>query len=333
MKKIKFLGISLFSVIAFLIFTLPATVVSAKEITLNWASFLPKNNPETKSFQKLFIDRVNERTKGELFIRYRGGPESIPPTDLGSAVQSGVIDIATTIVGFYESIVPGVGALMLTELTLEEERQSSALTAYLEKLHSPKGLKYLGRAAASKERFFYFFLNKKVEKPSDFKNLRLGTATAMRAASKAWGASVTPLRLSEYFSAMERNLVDGIPSSPIVVWVAFGAHEVTKYVLDTQFYVSTATAIMNAEKWNRLPQKVKDIMNEELINFQNKKIGISTMLVKRSRKKMMDSGVEFYKLAPEHEKWLVDTAYEAAWDYQHKRFPKETDMFRKLLTK
>ena len=90
---------------------------------------------------------------------------------------------------------------------------------------------------------------------------------------------------------------------------------------------------MNAEKWNQLSPEIKDIFNEEMINFQNKKMNIATMLDEKSRTKMKEAGVIFYKLAPEYEKWLVDTAYDAAWDYQHQRFPEETEMFKKLITK
>ena len=308
-------------------------VVQAEETTLYWASFLPKNHPETKDVQEYYIDRINERAKGRLVIKYRGGPEVIPPPNLGTAVKNGVVDICTTTVGYYEAIVPGIGALMLTELTPDEERQRQNLIDYVDKLHIEKGMIFLGRAAPGKEPFFYFFLNKKVEKPEDLKKMKLGTATAMRAAAKAWGASVTPLKLSEYYSAMERNLVDGVPGCPIPTWVAFGAHEVTKYVLDHQFYQSTAVAIMNAGKWTNLTEDVKKIMKEVMVEFQKDKMEIGIKRVAWGRKKMKDSGVEFYKFSPEDAEWLSKTAYDAAWEYQHKRFPEVTDNLQRLLTK
>lgn len=327
----------LLAVFACLAFTLAVTAVSGKaihaeEITLHWASFLPKNHPETRDVQKYYFDPINERAKGQLVIKYRGGPEVIAPPNLGSAVKKGIVDIGTTFVGIYEAIVPGVGALMLTELTPDEERQRGAID-YIVKLHQKHGLMFLGRAAPGKEPFFYFFLNKKVEKPEDFKKIKLGTATAMRAAAKAWGASVTPLKLSEYYTAMERNLVDGVPGCPIPTWIAFGAHEVTKYVLDHQFYQSTAVAIMNLNSWNKLPEPLKDLMNKTMIEFQKDKMEIMAKRVAKSRQKMMDAGVEFYKFAPKDAEWLVHTAYEAAWAYQDKRFPQVTKELQKVLTK
>jgi len=312
---------------------IPGKTVHAEEITLHWASFLPKNHPETRDVQEHFFDRINEQAKGRLVVKYRGGPEVIPPPNLGTAAKNGVIDICTTTVGYYEAIVPGIGALMLTELTPDEERQREGLMEYVDKLHNEKGLQFLGRAAPGKEPFFYFFLNKKAEKPEDFKKMKLGTATALRAAAKAWGASVTPLKLSEYFSAMERNLVDGVPGCPAPTWVAFGAHEVTKYVLDHQFYQSTAVAIMNRAKWDGLPEDLKQIMKGAMIAFQKDKMEIGVKRVAFARNKMKEAGVEFYKFAPQDADWLIKTAYDAAWEYQHKRFPEVTEQLQRLLKK
>ena len=97
--------------------------------------------------------------------------------------------------------------------------------------------------------------------------MKLGTATASRAAAEAWGATVTPVKISDYFTAMERKLVDGIPGCPIDTWVSLGCEEVTKYVLDYQFYQSTATALMNLNSWNKLPDDVKKIMYDTMDEY------------------------------------------------------------------
>lgn len=40
-----------------------------------------------------FIDKVNERAKGELAIKVRGGPEVIGSLDLGLALHKGTIQM------------------------------------------------------------------------------------------------------------------------------------------------------------------------------------------------------------------------------------------------
>ena len=321
-------------IVAMLALAVSPGLAGADEITLNWASFLPKNTLETKAFQEHFVDKVNEKAKGKVKINYRGGPEAVPPVDLGKATQKGIIDLCTTTVGWYEAIVPGVGAMMLTNYTPAEEFANAELMDYVEKMHAAGGLRWLGRAAPTDNDFFYIFLNKKAVKPADFKGMKLGTATAARAAAEAWGAAVTPVKISDYFTAMERKMVDGIPGCPPDVWVNLGCQEVTKYVLDYQFYKSTATAIMNLDSWNKLPDDVKQIMMDTMKEYNVIKAKLAVQREEESRKKLSDAGVEFYKFDdPNDGKWLIDTAYSAAWDYQRERFPEVTEKLEKLLRK
>ena len=53
----------------------------------------------------------------------------------------------------------------------------------------------------------------------------------------------------------------------------------------------------------------------------------------RLKQKGQEAGVTFYKFEPSVEKWFIETAYKAAWDYQMERFPKETPKLRELLSK
>ena len=68
---------------------------AADPITLSLVSFVPLTDKvEFQSGKRMFIDRVNERSKGELIIKVKGGPEVIKPFDLGVSVQRGGIDMA-----------------------------------------------------------------------------------------------------------------------------------------------------------------------------------------------------------------------------------------------
>ena len=55
--------------------------VAKKPITLDMVSFLNLKAFEFRLWKPLYIDKVNERAKGELKIRVRGGPEAIPIFD------------------------------------------------------------------------------------------------------------------------------------------------------------------------------------------------------------------------------------------------------------
>ena len=218
MKKLRLLMVLGCVCFLFTAVTLPTTVC-AKEIVLKWSAFLPKSHPETKSLQARLFNKINEQAKGELNIRWAGGPEVFSPRDLGVATSIGIVDISLCTVPFYQEIVPGVGAAKLINLSPMQERDTG-IYDYMTAHHRKHGMMYIGRPNPTKGTFFYLYLNKKVQKPEDFKGLRIGAAGSGRPAAKGQGASVVVLKLSEYYTAMERNLVDGINCVPLQAWVA-----------------------------------------------------------------------------------------------------------------
>jgi TRAP-type C4-dicarboxylate transport system substrate-binding protein len=304
----------------------------AAPIELSWVSIVSKNNnQEMQAFDRAFIQRVNEKAKGELFIRYRGGPETITAFDQGKAVQKGVVDIANVACGFYEPIAPGVGGAMLTLISLEEERKPGGGYDFLNELHKKGGLYYLGRGTPTDE-YFALNLRKKVVKRQDFVGLRLGTATVSRACVEAWGATVVSLSMDEYYTAMEHGMVDGIASCPWTLLVSAGIHEVTKYAVDHGFYQSTLAVIMNLDKWNKLPKHLQTLMTESIIQSEKEMRTYYAGIKADAKQKMAKSGIEFYKFPPDTAKWFLDTAYNAAWEYQMKRYPDVTPKLKQLLS-
>ena len=312
---------------------LPSKGICADPFVMNWASMLPKTSTETIAYQKVFIDKVNEKAKGQLVINYRGGPDVIGQFDLGSAIQKGIIDIATVSVGFFEALVPGNGAAMLSELTPQEERKPGGAFAFLDEMHNKAGIKYLGRAAPSKDLYFFVYTRKKVTTQKDFQGFRIGCSTGSRAAVEGWGATVMNVKISDYYNAMERGLVDGVAGVPLDVWVSLGAHEVTKYVIDHPYYVSTAVAIMNLNSWKKLPKNLQDLLNESMIAYEKEKIVLEQQTREDARQKMINAKIEFNKLTPPAGDWFVKTAFSAGWDYQQKRFPDVTPKLKELLIK
>lgn len=332
-RKRGFVSIGFVSLIVTMMGILPAAGICADRVTLNWASMLPKSSTETIAYQKLFIDRVNEKSKGQVVINYRGGPEVIGQFDLGAAVQKGIIDIATVSVGFYEALVPGNGAAMLSEVTPQDERKPGGAYSYLDEMHGKAALKYLGRAAPSSDLFFFCYTKKKVMTQKDFSGFRIGCSTGSRSAVEGWGATVTNVKIADYYNAMERGLVDAVAGVPLDVWVSLGAHEVTKYVIDHPYYVSTAVAIMNLNSWNKLSKELQSVFNEAMVQYEKDKIPLELKQREEARQKMINAKIEFYKLAPEVAGWYFKTAYTASWEYQQKRFPDVTPKLKELLMK
>jgi len=307
---------------------------AAKSIELKWVSFRPATHKGVIGIRNLFVDPVNKKAKGELIIKWKGGPDIMAPRDIGLAVQRGAIDIGSIYVGAYESLVPGVGGAMLTQLTPDEERKPGGAYDYLLSLHKKAGLFFLGRPEAMTEAFFYTWLRgKRLETPKDFVGFKIGSATAARAAVKAWGATHVTVAIPENYSAFERGLVDGIAGQPLRGGVGFGWYELAKYIIDHPYYQSTVVLIMNLKSWNRLPEHLQKLMTECMIQTGKDSMVKQTETEAGLKKKVANAGVKFYKLSPDVADWYLKTAYDAAWQYQQKRFPDVTPRLKELLSK
>jgi TRAP-type C4-dicarboxylate transport system substrate-binding protein len=310
----------------------PATV--SKPIQLKWVSFRPSTHKGVISIRKLFVDPINEQAKGQLAIDWKGGPDVMAPRDIGLAVKNGIIDIGSIYVGAYEALVPGVGAAILTQLTPEEERKPGGAYDFLQSLHEKAGLYYLGRAEPMKQPFFYTWLrDKRLETKEDFVGVKIGSATAARAAVEGWGATVVTVSIPENYSALERGLVKGVAGQPLRGAVGFGWYERTKYVIDHPYYQSSVVLIMNLNTWKRLPANLQKLITKCMIQGEKDSMVEQGETEIALRKKISDSGVEFYKLSPDVADWYIKTAYDSAWQYQQKRFPEVTPKLKELLSK
>lgn len=301
-------------------------------ITLNYGSFLPGSHPEMIGFTKGFVNKAVELSKGRLAFRFRGGPETMSPMDLPKATQSGIVDLSINLAGIVETAAPGVGAIILSRISVGEERNNGTYT-YIDQLFNKAGLHFMGRLSPANDlQFFNLFLNKKVEKPEDFKKLRIGTATAARALTEAWGAAPVNLQLTDYYTAMERNTVDGVSSSPISNWVSSGCQAVTKYLALPGYFQSSVIIAMNLKTWQKLPPDLQQVITDAMVYSEKANAEIWAKDKAKGIQKLKEANVEIYNLSPDVAKWLVDTAYSATWEYQQKRFPEITPRLKALLS-
>jgi TRAP-type C4-dicarboxylate transport system substrate-binding protein len=94
---------------------------AAETITLKAVSFLPKHISGVYGMQML-VDKVNQQGKGEIKIKWLGGPEVMPPPAQVEAVKTGRIDMVIHSPENFLDKVPEVGVLHLSELTPMEKR-------------------------------------------------------------------------------------------------------------------------------------------------------------------------------------------------------------------
>jgi TRAP-type C4-dicarboxylate transport system substrate-binding protein len=309
-----------------------ASALAADPIKVDFISFLNLKQYDFALWKPIFIDKINERARGELRITVRGGPEAIPIFNQAMAVKQGVVDMMYTSVGFYSSLIPGIASIRLSEISPKEERENGAFE-YIDAMAQKAGFKYLGRGIPSHTGFFWLFLKKKAKKPEDFKGMKIGASPIFFGFLSGLGTTPTGMPLTDYYTALERGVIDGHIAS-MSVFVGIGSHEVAKYAVRYPYW-STPNAIMfNLKKWNSLPPHLQKLFEEAAIEQEKAWPAINKVEEGKIQQKAIDAGVEFYELPPETAKFFHRAAYDKAWEDDAKKYPaKVVNGLRALIEK
>ncbi|MBW2609473.1 MAG: TRAP transporter substrate-binding protein DctP [Deltaproteobacteria bacterium] len=317
MKRIRLLLIFLAIVLALA----PICDANSKTITLRWVNFLPGPHPSTTIY-KIFTERVDELAKGELVMKFAGGPEVIKSMDLAMSVKNGVVDIGHLPATYYEGLVPGAGIIELSELTPQEERESGAI-GILREMHRKAGLFPIGRGVCQNRRQFHIVLKKRVNTLKDLDGKILGASGMLfSGVAKGFDMGFTLIPLPDSFTAIQRGVVDGYVM-PFNTFTGFGVHEVAKYVIHHPFFYADTLTIINLDKWNSLPKQLQTIILEaqaatESLRAKDERAKIYW---DRPLKILKKAGVELLEFSPSDAERYVKTIYRIETERQLKMAP------------
>lgn len=302
-------------------------------VTLKASMFFPYTplNLEYKSYAD-WCRKMSERSKGELIINFVGGGEVISVKDQVEALRNGVIDISLLPSGVYHKFVPELSSVgSVSELTALEERQAGFVD-WMNQRHMKHGMVYLGRYPGGG---FIFYTNKLIKDPhKDFKGAKWGvTGTMWNSFVMALGAVPSFVPPEEKYSAMERNVIDGLGVSTTGA-ISLGFHEVCKYRIDHIFWKAHGTFnIMGMKGWNKLSKPLQDLLVQEQIRLETEMPPIIAKLVTEERQAMIAKGVKMTTFSAEDAKWYVNLADESKWDELKKDSPDSYATLKAMVTK
>lgn len=325
MKKI-FIG----SMVGLMILTLCLAVPGghAKEtLELKMASFLPKNDLNMTAWWPL-INEINKRAKGELVIKYVGGPEAVPGFKQFEALRTGVLDIIFGCESYYGRAVTGGAYTHLTRLTPQQERKSGYYD-FRVKLMKKQNVFYLGRPLHHS--WFHVFTNKRIKRPQELPGQKIRVSATYEPFIKAIGAVPVTLPGGEVYTALERGTVDGYAWA-VIGNVGFGWPEVCKYILEPRIYEMNIETLINLKTWNRTPKHLQDMMMECMIKNEIEYADVLANVAEKEYKAMQDAGMKVIKFSPEDTRWYIDLAYKAGWDEVIKNSPDLGPKLKQLLT-
>jgi len=307
-------------------------VEAAETYTLKALSSWIKTTIEYKAFS-MFEEAVNQRVAkqapGELKIQYLGGPEVVKESNQAEALQRGMIDMLYTSGAYYTNVLPEVDALKLSNFTPAEERANGTM-AYLNEIHEKKlGAYYLGRLGL--QIHFQIFLKKPIA-TADLKGLNIRISPLYLQVVKGLGGNPVVMPLTEVYVAMERNVVDGF-CFPTVGIRDYGLQKQAKYLVDPEFYTVTNPILVNLNTWNKLPQKLKDLLKEATIEAENNIVAYMENLAKQERPLLIKEGLQVIDLPPAENEKLLRVAYDEGWKDVLQKCPETGPKLKELLTK
>lgn len=296
-------------------------VAKDKPVVLKMLTFLP-DTPPGNIWPRILKDKVAAASKGELEIKFIGGPEAIPITDAPASVQSGVVDMASVLLTFAESMVPGIEAIELAEYKSKDLRTNGAID-YVRELFAKSGIYYLGVATPTyPQQLTALFFKKEIKTIEDIRGLKIAAAGGShKAFFEALGATCIPISFADMFTAMERGVVDGFTNSVPGV-IDLGLHSVTGYFLD-EMVASPGTAyLMNLKKYNSLPQNLKDALNQAAAESDDECPAIFYDVVEKFKKGVfVESGMKTVKFNHEESVKFYKTFRESMAAEALKRSP------------
>ncbi len=296
-------------------------------VELKMATFLPKDDVNLTAWWA-FVEEVNKKSKGEVVIKFVGGPEAIPAFKQFEAARTGVVDIIFGCEAYYGGTVTGAAYTHLSRLTPPEERKSGYynLRADLLKKHN---LLYLGRPEHGV--WFHIFTNKAVRKPQEMAGQKIRTSATYEPFVKALGAVPITLPGSEVYTALERGVVDGYAWS-VLGNISMGWPEVCKYIVEPRIYSMNIETLINLDTWNKLPKTMQMLMADLMMENEVKFTKVFEELGEKELKAMQAKGMKMIKFSPEDTKWYIDFAYKAGWDEVFKKAPELGPKLQKLLS-
>jgi TRAP-type C4-dicarboxylate transport system substrate-binding protein len=304
--------------LVFYSYTKPA-LAQEKTLELTLVSFLP-DIPPGGNWARLFINHVDKISKGTMKIKFRG-PEAIPAPDAPAAVKRGSVDISSALSPFCDAFVPGSQSLARAEYSPMELRKGPAFKYYQDGF-AKMGILYLGASVSSLPQVqTVFYLGRNIDRLEDLKGLKIAaTGGSHKAFMEALGAVCVPIDFPDYFTSMERGIVDGY-NIGIPGIQDFSLTPVTKAMLDEPFSSCGGMMIMNMAKYNSLSKAQQDVLNKAMIQAEIDGAKMFTESVEKVKKDIAAAGVKIIHLSKKDAKEFYLAYRNSMWAEDIKRWP------------
>jgi TRAP-type C4-dicarboxylate transport system substrate-binding protein len=343
MPKVNGTAIVLFLTAFILSGFMLAPVLNCKaqaETTLKLVTFQPANFLLNHHLYA-FIDRVNKRAAGKVKIEFVGGPEVVHPFENVKMVSKGAFDLAHNTPAYYAGLVPEVLScyLAVDPYTPMRELDYNPLTkmreigyfSYMDEFHRKKaGITLLGPLWGGED--FALYSTKPFDSVASFKGSRIRFVPMFDGFIKGLDAKAVTLTNPETYTALQRGVVDAAPIPQGHLAYDTRLYEVTKYIIYPPIpYLGQTWLVANAKKWDSLPEDVRKLIKNVLIEMEPELVEFSLSNSEKYTKKLQDEGMKIVTLKQADHDQYFRIAIDRQWDSIFEKCPESGPKLREML--
>jgi len=265
-----------------------------------------------KVLESTLVPWLEARTNGQLKFVVSSFPElGLAGPDTLNLVASGVLASATIYGGYVGGELPAVEVQNLWGLYSSMEQEFTANAAIIEDIEALV-LAETGGVVLNHHLFSgndqYFFCKDKIESLDQFKGKKTRShSAALSDWIEGMGASAQFIAFSEVYTALERGILDcgvtGADASHGQRW-----YEVTNYMIGPLISWPFVNNVINADKWNQIPEDLQRILIEEAAKSELEALRIGSIQNEMGLIKNEAEGLEFIPFSAEMQEQSLNAA-------------------------
>ncbi|WP_199614177.1 TRAP transporter substrate-binding protein [Paenibacillus alkalitolerans] len=304
---------------------------TAKKHTLKVANYFATEHPQNVALREKFKKIVEEKSGGTLQVQIYDNSKLGAEKEFYDGVRNGTIEMG--IPGLImQADIPkmavGEWPFLFKDFAHAKKVFNGPVGKEMtEELESKHGVHPLAWSANG---FRMFSTNKTIASLEEFKGLRLRMPNIPNyiTLGKLLGANVTPMPISEVFTALEQKVVDG-QDNPIATLKASGWYEVQSDVLESRHMFSPNLYIINAKLWNQLTAEQQQIIEEAAKVSADYEWELLEKSYEDDKKFLQEKGIKF--TTPDDSfRQSMEAAVQPLYDEIFQKYPWAKEMVEKI---
>lgn len=303
----------------------------AKTYTIKVANYYAAEHPQNVALREKFKPMIEQKSGGTLKVEIFENNKLGGEQQFYTGVRNGTVEMG--IPGMImQADVPKMGVPEWPFLLKDFKHAKAVLNGPIgkemgEELERVHGVKVL---AWSVNGFRMFSTNRPVASMQDFKGLRLrmpNTPVFVKL-GQSLGANVSPMPLSEVFTALEQKVVDG-QDNPIGVVRSSGFYEVQSNILESRHGFTPNVLIVSNKFWEKLTPDQKKVIEEAAQAYAQYQWELSEKSYEEDKKFLTDKGMKF--ITPDDQfRQQMEAAVQPIYGEYYEKYPWAKDMVEKI---